>query len=99
MSGAAVRVLALEIPCYASEKEPIALREMLDSLPPGEARLQRPESVVRYTYEDFEAASHGRRDRFRRANSIPIVPIEAVSIGDVQVIAAHEPRKPAVCAF
>jgi len=68
---------------------------MLDSLPAGEARLQRPVSLVRYTYEDFEAASHGRRDRSWRANSIQIVPIEAASIGDAQVIAAHEPRKPA----
>jgi hypothetical protein len=68
---------------------------MLDFLPPGEARLRRPASVVRYTYEDFEAASNGRIDRLWRANSIPIVPIEAVSPGDVQVIAAHEPRTPA----
>jgi hypothetical protein len=68
---------------------------MLDSLPAGEARLQRPVSLVRYTYEDFEAASHGRRNHSWRASSIPIVPVEAVSMGDVQVIAAHEPRKPA----
>ena len=56
--------------------------------------MQRPASVVRYTYEDFEAASNGRRDRSWRANSIPIVPTEAVSPGDEQVIAAHEPGKP-----
>ena len=68
---------------------------MLDSLPLGEARLQRPASVVRYTYEDFEAASNGQMHRSWRATSIPIVPIEAVSLGDAQVIAAHEPRKPA----
>ena len=67
---------------------------MLDSLPPGEARLQRPASVVRYTYEDFEAVANGRMDRSWRANSIPIVPTEAVSPGDEQVIAAHEPGKP-----
>ena len=68
---------------------------MIDFLPPGEARLRRPASVVRYTYEDFEAASNGRMDRSWRLNSPPIVPIEAVSLGDAQVIAAREPSKPA----
>ena len=73
-----------------SAKEPIVFREMLDCLPPGEARLQRPASVVRYTYEDFEAAANGRMDRSWRANSIPIVPTEAVSPGDEQVMAPDQ---------
>lgn len=60
----------------------------------GEAPSARPAQVIRYTYEDFEAASNGQLDRFSWANSIPIVPIEAMLLGDGQVIAAKKRDKP-----
>lgn len=66
---------------------------MLDSLPLGAARQQRPADVVRYTFEDFEAASHGHIRRLPLSGAIPIVPIEAVASGDAQVIAARDPAK------
>jgi hypothetical protein len=78
--------------CCASVKQPIICQEMPDSLPPGDPRLLRPESVVRYTYEDFEVASTGRVHRTWRANSTTIVSIEAASLGDTQVVAAHGPQ-------
>ncbi len=66
---------------------------MLDSLPSGAARQQRPAAVVRYRFEDFEAASRGHIRRLPRTLPIPIVPIEAVAAGDVQVIAARDPAR------
>jgi len=66
---------------------------MLDSLPLGAARRQRPATVIRYTFEDFEAASRGHVRRLMQTAPIPIVPIEAVAAGDVQVIAARDPAK------
>ena len=66
---------------------------MLDSLPLGAARQQRPAKIVRYTFEDFEAASRGQIARVMRSGPIPIVPIEAVASGDQQVIAAREPSR------
>ena len=66
---------------------------MLDSLPLGEARLKRPASVFRYTFEHFA------RGLWRKADGLPgffepsVVPIEAVAAGDTQVLAAREQAK------
>jgi hypothetical protein len=60
---------------------------MFWSLPLGKARLDRPKTPFRYTFEHF-------LDRaFLVRPKSPVIPIEAVAAGDVQVLAACEQGK------
>jgi hypothetical protein len=63
---------------------------MLDCLPPGPSRLARPATVIRYTFERFEAPMDPLGRTWDR---LPVIPIEAVQPGDTQVFAAREPVK------
>ena len=60
---------------------------MFWSLPLGKARLDRPEAPFRFTFEHF-------LDRaFLVRSKSPVIPIEAVAAGDMQVLAACEQGK------
>src|SRR5271165_6163967 len=63
---------------------------MLFSLPLGPARLERPESVFRYTFEHFVHGHRRQEDGLPGSNQLAVVQIEAVADGDVQVLAASE---------
>lgn len=67
--------------------------KMLPSLPLGLARLQRPASILRYTFEHFAHGLQRPLDRLRPNSQLSVVPIEAVAAGDVQVLAACEQGK------
>src|SRR5690349_16982449 len=54
-------------------------------LPPGPARLERPKTPFRYTFEHFLEPA------FLIRSASPVIPIEAVGAGDIQVLAAREP--------
>src|SRR6202521_2336296 len=60
---------------------------MFWSLPLGPARLERPKTPFRYTFEHFLELA------FLVRSTSPIIPIEAVAVGDVQVLAACEQGK------
>lgn len=60
---------------------------MFWSLPLGPARLERPETPFRYTFEHFLDLAFLVRSASR------LIPIEAVAAGDVQVLAACEQGK------
>ena len=59
---------------------------MFWSLPLGPARLDRPKAPFRYTFEHFLELAFLRY-------ALPVIPIEAVAVGDVQVLAACEQGK------
>jgi hypothetical protein len=70
-----------------------------EALPLGAARLIRPSSVRRIRFDDF-IRPPGRSDnvsgmlrRLAVGGTLPVVPIEAVTSGDDQVLAAREPGK------
>jgi hypothetical protein len=67
--------------------------EMLDSLPLGPARLNRPASVFRYTFEHFAHWLPRNAAGFPASDRLSVVPVEAVAEGDVQVLAAREQGK------
>src|SRR5690348_846180 len=56
-------------------------------LPSGAARLERPAAIRRYTFEDFV---HGLQIKKAPGAQTGIVPLEAVSAGDAQVLAAQD---------
>ncbi len=56
---------------------------MFFRLPPGPARLERPENPRRVAFEDFLLG-------VRLGKFGPLIPIEAVAAGDAQVVAAAE---------
>src|SRR6266849_5155490 len=60
---------------------------MFWSLPLGRARLERPHTPFRYTFEHFLELA------FLVRSTSPVIPIEAVAAGDVQVLAAREQGK------
>lgn len=62
---------------------------MVPSLPLGPERQQRPESLVRFTFEDFLERFRRGRDGLLRFTARSMVPIEAVAPGDTQVLAAQ----------
>lgn len=66
---------------------------MLDSLPLGPARLERPESVFRYTFEHFAHGLQRQADGLPTSTQLSIVPVDAVAAGDAQVLAAREQDK------
>jgi hypothetical protein len=57
---------------------------MFWSLPLGPARLERPATPFRYTFEDF------LQPAFLVQATSPVIPMEAVRAGDIQVVAARE---------
>lgn len=62
----------------------------------GAARLERPQNIFRFTFDYMlEARIRPRPIAQRVAAEQSIVPIEAVAAGDVQVLAAGEPKKAA----
>ena len=66
---------------------------MFFSLPLGPARLERPASVFRYTFEHFVHGLSRQADGSPASNRLSVVPIEAVAAGDKQVLAAGEQGK------
>jgi len=57
---------------------------MFWSLPLGPARRDRPKNPFRYTFEHFLGVA------FLAGSKSPVIPIEAVAAGDLQVLAARE---------
>ena len=60
------------------------------SLPLGPARLARPGTVFRYTFEHFARGIYRKADGLPGLTQRSVVPIEAVKTGDRQVLAACE---------
>jgi hypothetical protein len=69
------------------------LNEVIASLPLGPERTRRPDSIFRYTFEHFASGLRRTSNGNPPHTQLPVVPIEAVAIGDVQVLAACEPGK------
>lgn len=67
--------------------------KVLISLPLGSARLERPSSVFRYTFEHFVYSKRRETSGPPVPAQLAVVPIEAVAAGDVQVLAACEQGK------
>src|SRR4051812_35890645 len=63
------------------------------SLPIGPVRLERPAPAFRYTFEHFVHGFSRQADGSPASNQLTVVPIEAVAVGDVQVLAACEQGK------
>jgi hypothetical protein len=67
------------------------------TLPLGAARMERPRNIFRITFDSvLERRVRPRQIAQRVAAEHTIVPIEAVRAGDVQVLAAGEPKNPGV---